>query len=133
MIYKISAMSNTSRPYLQQEHADRRAGIDVDQCTEEHAEVPLFHSPAGDRASPEYTEFANPLYLLKTSLEDRITILLQNNSSVTGLLASFDEHMNIILINAEETGHPLNRFFPLLFIRGDSIIFVTRKKFTSTA
>lgn len=71
------------------------------------------------------------LYLLKTSLEDRVSVLLQNNSSITGLLASFDEHMNLILINAEETGHSLNRFFPLLVIRGDSIIFVTRRRFTS--
>ncbi|KAE8303733.1 putative U6 snRNA-associated Sm-like protein LSm3 [Giardia duodenalis] len=124
-------MSGASLTYLQSEGAGRKTGMDVDHSNEEYMEAPLFHGSAGDRVTPEYTEFSNPLYLLKTSLEDRVSVLLQNNSSITGLLASFDEHMNLILINAEETGHSLNRFFPLLVIRGDSIIFVTRRRFTS--
>lgn len=121
-------MSGTPRVYPQQENIDRKLEIEACQNNEEFIEVQPLHGTAGDKTSPGYTEFSNPLYLLKTSLEDRVTVLLQNNSFVTGFLASFDEHMNIILINAEEAGRPLNRFFPLLFIRGDSIIFVTRRR-----
>lgn len=126
-------MLSTSRVCQRQENIDQGTKIDVDQNNEELIEAQSHQGAIGDKASPEYTEFSNPLYLLKTSLEDRVTILLQNDSFVTGLLASFDEHMNILLINAEEMGRPLNRFFPLLFVRGDSIIFVTRRRITNIA
>jgi U6 snRNA-associated Sm-like protein LSm3 len=58
----------------------------------------------------------DPMLLLKTYLEERITIKLRDSQIIRGTLHGFDEHMNVILSNVEN-----NKF---LFVRGEIIVAI---------
>ncbi|CBY15769.1 unnamed protein product [Oikopleura dioica] len=79
-----------------------------------------------------------PLDLLRLSLDERIFVKLRNERELTGRLHAFDQHLNMILGDVEETVtnveiddetyeeiyRQVKRSIPMLFVRGDGVILV---------
>ncbi|KAG5682262.1 hypothetical protein PVAND_011626 [Polypedilum vanderplanki] len=80
-----------------------------------------------------------PLDLIRLSLDEKIYVKLRNERELRGVLHAFDQHLNIILSEAEETITQIEideetyeevykttkRTIPFLFIRGDAVILVS--------
>uniref|UniRef100_A0A0G4HFX5 Sm domain-containing protein n=1 Tax=Chromera velia CCMP2878 TaxID=1169474 RepID=A0A0G4HFX5_9ALVE len=80
-----------------------------------------------------------PLDLIRLSLDEKIVIKCRGDRQLTGRLQAFDSHLNMVLSEVEEV-HTLisydqdtdeqevkkeKRNMDMLFIRGDSVIFVS--------
>ena len=72
-------------------------------------------------------QLEQPLDLVKLSLDSNVSVKLKGGRHVTGKLHGFDAHLNLVLGGAVETkeGETATRSFPMLFIRGDSVILVS--------
>lgn len=80
-----------------------------------------------------------PLDMIKDYLNKQIYIKLRNDRELTGQLNAFDQHLNMILGNAEETHTSVEldeetyeqvykqnkRSMPMVFIRGDGVILLS--------
>lgn len=80
-----------------------------------------------------------PLDMIKISLGEQIYIKMRNDRELTGKLNAFDQHLNMILENAEETHTSMEldeetyeqvykqnkRTMPMVFIRGDGVILLS--------
>nr|XP_022914620.1 sm-like protein LSM3A [Onthophagus taurus] len=81
----------------------------------------------------------NPKDLLRLSLGERIYVKTQQNRELSGKLHAYDEHVNMVLGDAEETitSYEMDnetygeislftkRAIPMLFVRGDGVILVS--------
>jgi U6 snRNA-associated Sm-like protein LSm3 len=72
-----------------------------------------------------------PLDLIRLSLDERIVVKCRGERTLTGRLHAFDEHLNLVLGDVEERtalpapqGGEEVRSFPMLFVRGDTVILV---------
>ncbi|XP_076275652.1 U6 snRNA-associated Sm-like protein LSm3 isoform X1 [Rhynchophorus ferrugineus] len=86
-----------------------------------------------------------PLDLVRLSLDERIYVKMRNDREIRGRLHAYDQHMNMILSDAEETITTVEideetyeevykttkRSIPMLFIRGDGVILVSPPMRTS--
>jgi small nuclear ribonucleoprotein len=67
-----------------------------------------------------------PLDLLQETLHSRVLVEMKGGRSFRGVLDAFDQHLNLVLSQAEEvvedsvTGHP-----GLTLLRGDSIVYIS--------
>eukprot|EP00768_Dysnectes_brevis_P005789 gnl/Dysnectes_brevis/4329_a5761_969.p1 GENE.gnl/Dysnectes_brevis/4329_a5761_969~~gnl/Dysnectes_brevis/4329_a5761_969.p1 ORF type:complete len:111 (+),score=3.00 gnl/Dysnectes_brevis/4329_a5761_969:21-353(+) len=82
----------------------------------------------------------SPLDLLKISIDEQIYVKLKDNREIVATLHAFDQHLNLVVGNAqetrlitrtntetlEETETRINRSFDILFIRGDTIILCSK-------
>ncbi|KAA0150660.1 hypothetical protein FNF27_02756 [Cafeteria roenbergensis] len=80
-----------------------------------------------------------PIDLVRLSLDERILVKCRGDREIRGRLHAFDEHMNLMLGDAEEThvttekdpttGEELSktskRTMDMLFVRGDVVILVS--------
>ena len=67
-----------------------------------------------------------PLDLLNNSKGKEILVQLKNDKQLVGTLLAFDIHINIVLDNAKEIeNNEAKRSIGLVFIRGDTIIFIS--------
>eukprot|EP00461_Guttulinopsis_vulgaris_P003120 UN03121 len=80
-----------------------------------------------------------PIQFLRLSLEENVTVECRDNRLLTGTLHAYDEHLNLLLGNCEETitkyendpesGEKTKivevRNTPLLFVRGDGVIVIS--------
>lgn len=80
-----------------------------------------------------------PLDMIKLSLNRQIYIKLRNDRELTGKLNAYDQHLNMILENAQETHTSVEldeetyeqvykqnkRTMPMVFIRGDGVILLS--------
>jgi len=83
-----------------------------------------------------------PLDFVRLSLGERVFIKMRVDCEMTGVLQGFDQHMNMILSDVQETvthreldpqsGEEIIdtnvREIPMLFIRGDSVVLVSRQQ-----
>merc|ERR1712224_786584 len=81
----------------------------------------------------------DPLGLIRLSLDERIYIKLRNDRELIGRLHAFDQHLNMILGDVEETLTTVQvdeetfekmykqqkRHIPMLFVRGDGVILIS--------
>ncbi|KAL7413065.1 hypothetical protein BDY24DRAFT_415574 [Mrakia frigida] len=80
---------------------------------------------------------SEPLDLVKLSLSERVLVKLRGDRELTGVLHAYDNHMNLILSDVEETitivdideagGESVRiakRNVEMLFVRGDGVILV---------
>jgi len=56
-----------------------------------------------------------PLDLLEASLEDTVTAHLKDGEMYTGKLAGYDQHMNLVIEEGEDT----------TIIRGDNVVTIS--------
>ncbi|XP_078343698.1 U6 snRNA-associated Sm-like protein LSm3 [Oculina patagonica] len=92
---------------------------------------------AEDEAATNTVE--EPLDLIRLSLDERIYVKLRNDRELRGKLHAFDQHLNMILSEVEETITTVEideetyeelfkttkRSIPMLFVRGDGVILVS--------
>ncbi|CDZ97360.1 Small nuclear ribonucleoprotein (snRNP) LSM3 [Phaffia rhodozyma] len=82
---------------------------------------------------------AEPLDLVKLSLSERVHVKLRGDRELTGVLHAYDNHMNLIMSDVEETItivdideasgsenlRTARRNVDMLFVRGDGVILVS--------
>jgi len=67
-----------------------------------------------------------PLDMINSSRGSRVLVELRGRRCYAGTLSSFDPHLNIVLIDAEETiNGELSRKLPTVLVRGDNIVYVS--------
>uniref|UniRef100_A0A914US30 U6 snRNA-associated Sm-like protein LSm3 n=1 Tax=Plectus sambesii TaxID=2011161 RepID=A0A914US30_9BILA len=84
------------------------------------------------------TSVEEPLDLIRLSLDERIYVKMRNDRELRGRLHAYDQHLNMILSEVEETVTTVEideetfeelykqtkRIIPMLFVRGDGVILV---------
>jgi len=71
-------------------------------------------------------DVSRPLDALNEARTKRVIVELKNGKQFIGDLKSFDIHINTVLTNAEEhVDGSLKRKLGQIFIRGDTIIFIS--------
>jgi small nuclear ribonucleoprotein len=63
-----------------------------------------------------------PTELLEKVLQQRVELRLKDNRLFSGRLLGLDEHMNLVLDEAEERGPELSRRLGRVILRGSSVI-----------
>ena len=102
---------------------------------------PVQPTPSGDVSVPDSMTNAidDPLGLIRLSLDERIYIKLRNDRELVGRLHAFDQHLNMILGDVDETLTTVHidedtfeemfkqqkRHIPMLFVRGDGVILIS--------
>ena len=76
------------------------------------------------------TSVKQPLDLVRLSLDERILVKCRGNKELRGKLHAFDQHLNLVLEDVEETttgadGAANKRTMDMLFVRGDVVILVS--------
>uniref|UniRef100_A0A0K0DV51 U6 snRNA-associated Sm-like protein LSm3 n=1 Tax=Strongyloides stercoralis TaxID=6248 RepID=A0A0K0DV51_STRER len=80
-----------------------------------------------------------PLDLIRLSINETVLVKMRADREIVGKLHAFDQHLNMILSDAEETltvtefeedqceevFKQVKRVIPMLFLRGDSVILVS--------
>ena len=107
-------------------------------------EEPSRNMSPEEREAKEWEEFnEGPLKLLTESVknQNKVLISLRNNKKLIGRVKAFDRYFNMLLTDVKEMwtevgkdGKVKNKdvFKGKLFLRGDNIILVLRKRFITT-
>ncbi len=67
-----------------------------------------------------------PLDLLEESLESVFVLTLKDGRNVQGKLVGFDQYMNLVLDDAEETAQEEKRPLGRIVLRGNNIITIAK-------
>ncbi len=62
---------------------------------------------------------------LQNNLNKVILVKLRNGAEVRGVLVGFDQHLNLLLANAEEINPKGSAKSSLMIIRGDTVLFIS--------
>ena len=87
----------------------------------------------------EDTTVKEPLDLIRLSLDERVYVKLRGEREIRGKLHAYDQHLNMILGDVEETITTVEiddetyeeiiktskRQFDMLFVRGDGVILIS--------
>ncbi len=65
-----------------------------------------------------------PLHLLEKSLGSRVELTLTGDRKVTGSLAGFDEHLNVVLSDGAEVSGGKERPLGTVVVRGNHVVSV---------
>ncbi|KAG1664890.1 hypothetical protein FOA52_006236 [Chlamydomonas sp. UWO 241] len=90
-------------------------------------------------AAEEDATVKEPLDLIRLSLDEKVYVKLRGERELRGRLHAYDQHLNMILGDVEETITTVDiddetyeeiiktqkRMVPFLFVRGDGIILVS--------
>jgi len=69
-----------------------------------------------------------PQHVMEKSLKKRVTLLLKDNRVLDGKLVSYDENMNMVLEETEETGADLSmRRLGTVILRGNNVVTISFK------
>jgi len=67
-----------------------------------------------------------PFDLLNSSLNKNVIIGLKAGMEFTGMMVSYDVHMNLVLNNAEQlVGGDVKRKLGTVLVRGDSVVYIS--------
>ena len=92
-----------------------------------------------DQFDPVQVSLKEPFDLVRLSLDERIYVKMRHNRELRGRLHAFDQHLNMVLSEVEETITTVEideetyeeifrtskRSIPMLFVRGDGVILVS--------
>ena len=70
---------------------------------------------------------AVPLNVLEKSVNKTVTLLLKDGRTLEGKLTGFDEYMNMILEDTEETKDDQVRRLGTVILRGNNIVTIVPK------
>ncbi|XP_063282361.1 U6 snRNA-associated Sm-like protein LSm3 isoform X1 [Pelobates fuscus] len=93
---------------------------------------------SGLNTAPTTNTVEEPLDLIRLSLDERIYVKMRNDRELRGRLHAYDQHLNMILGDVEETVTTIEideetyeeiykstkRNIPMLFVRGDGVVLV---------
>jgi small nuclear ribonucleoprotein len=68
-----------------------------------------------------------PLDILQNSLNSQISILLKDGRKLEGKLLGYDEYMNMVLEDTNETTEENSRKLGMIVLRGNNIIRISPK------
>jgi small nuclear ribonucleoprotein (snRNP)-like protein len=63
-----------------------------------------------------------PTHLLERVLQQRVTLVLKDARQLTGKLLGLDEHMNLVLDDADETTADATRHLGRVVLRGSNVV-----------
>jgi len=89
--------------------------------------------------APQTTSIEEPLDIIRLSLDEKIYVKMRNERELKGRLHAYDQHLNMVLGEVEETVTVIEideetyeevykstkRNIPMLFVRGDGVILVS--------
>ncbi|KXN72596.1 LSM-domain-containing protein [Conidiobolus coronatus NRRL 28638] len=94
----------------------------------------------GDKSNgnQERGQIAQPLDLVRLSLDERIYVKMRGDRELRGVLHAYDQHMNMILGEVEEIAtivdldspnpdqvQKVSRNIDMMYVRGDGVILVS--------
>lgn len=112
----------------------------------EEKRTPVETTMADDAEQAPATAVEEPLDLVRLSLDEKIYVKMRNERELRGRLHAYDQHLNMILGDVEETVTSVEideetyeevykstrRSIPMLFVRGDGVILVSPPVRTTT-
>lgn len=63
-----------------------------------------------------------PTHLLERVLDQRVTLVLKDARQLTGKLLGLDEHMNLVLDDADESTAEVTRHLGRVVLRGSNVV-----------
>jgi small nuclear ribonucleoprotein len=69
-----------------------------------------------------------PAHLLDRLVQQRVTLVLKDSRTLTGKLLGADEHMNLVLEDADETTADQKRHLGRVVLRGSNLVSVNAPK-----
>ncbi|CAH1738562.1 uncharacterized protein LOC114124552 [Aphis gossypii] len=101
--------------------------------------------PEGEAEPVSLVTIKEPVDLIRLSVDERIYVKMRHDRELRGRLHAFDQHLNMVLGEAEETITTIEvdeetfeevykttkRTIPMLFVRGDGVILVSPPSTTS--
>lgn len=63
-----------------------------------------------------------PNHLLERVLQQRVTLVLKDTRQLTGKLLGLDEHMNLVLDDADESSADVTRHLGRVVLRGSNVV-----------
>lgn len=63
-----------------------------------------------------------PTHLLERVLQQRVTLVLKDSRELRGKLLGVDEHMNLVLDDAEESTSEVTRHLGRVVLRGSNVV-----------
>ena len=63
-----------------------------------------------------------PTHLLERVVQQRVTLVLKDSRRLTGKLLGVDEHMNLVLDEADETTAEVSRHLGRVVLRGSNVV-----------
>jgi len=66
-----------------------------------------------------------PLSLLEKSADKRVSLLLKDNRVLEGVLIGFDDYLNMVLDNTEETMDDQVKRLGTVILRGNNVVSIT--------
>ncbi|MCL4335340.1 MAG: LSM domain-containing protein [Candidatus Thermoplasmatota archaeon] len=66
-----------------------------------------------------------PMKMLEENINRKVSLLLKDNRILEGTLSGYDEHMNMVLDEAEESSQDSKRRLGTVVIRGSNIVRIS--------
>ena len=68
---------------------------------------------------------ALPLDVLEKSVNQKLSLLLKEGRPIEGKLSGYDEYMNMVLEDVEETNEETKRRLGTIILRGNNIVSIS--------
>ena len=68
---------------------------------------------------------ALPLDVLEKAMDQKLSLLLKDSRVIEGKLTGYDEYMNIVLTDAEETINENKRRLGTVILRGNNVVSIS--------
>jgi small nuclear ribonucleoprotein len=68
-----------------------------------------------------------PLSLLEKSMNKKVTLLLKDSRHLEGMLTGFDDYMNMVLEDTEETNGDQVKRLGVVILRGNNVVSISPK------
>ena len=68
---------------------------------------------------------ALPLDVLEQAMDQKLILLLKDSRVIEGKLTGYDEYMNMVLLDAEETMNENKRRLGTVILRGNNVVSIS--------
>jgi small nuclear ribonucleoprotein len=68
---------------------------------------------------------ALPLDVLEKAMDQKLSLLLKDSRVIDGKLTGYDEYMNLVLTDAEETMNENKRRLGTVILRGNNVVSIS--------
>jgi small nuclear ribonucleoprotein len=68
---------------------------------------------------------ALPLDVLEKAMDQKLSLLLKDSRVIEGKLTGYDEYMNMVLSDAEETMNENKRRLGIVILRGNNVVSIS--------
>ncbi len=68
-----------------------------------------------------------PMKMLEESVNKKVSLLLKDNRVLEGILTGYDEYMNMVLGDVEESSDTVSRKLGTVVVRGSNVVRIVPK------